>query len=73
MNQIIRKLLGLFLFGYRNLLSPLLPQACRFYPTCSAYAEQAIEKHGVVKGIFFGLKRIVRCHPGSGGGYDPVN
>ncbi|HXV47576.1 MAG TPA: membrane protein insertion efficiency factor YidD [Candidatus Binatia bacterium] len=73
MNQIISKLLGLFLFGYRNVLSPLLPQACRFYPTCSAYAEQAIEKHGVVKGIFFGLKRIARCHPGSGGGYDPVN
>jgi putative membrane protein insertion efficiency factor len=72
-NQIIRKLLGLFLFGYRNVLSPLLPQACRFYPTCSAYAEQAIEKHGVVKGIFFGLRRIARCHPGSGGGYDPVN
>ena len=73
MNQIIGKLLGLFLVGYRNLLSPLLPQACRFYPTCSAYAEQAIEKHGVVKGIFFGLKRIARCHPGGGGGYDPVN
>jgi putative membrane protein insertion efficiency factor len=72
-NQIIGKLLSLFLFGYRNVLSPLLPQACRFYPTCSAYAEQAIEKHGVVKGIFFGLKRIARCHPGTGGGYDPVN
>ncbi|MGH7808837.1 MAG: membrane protein insertion efficiency factor YidD, partial [Candidatus Binatia bacterium] len=71
--KIIRTVLGLLLLGYRKVFSPLLPRSCRFYPTCSAYAEQAIEKHGVVKGVFFGLKRIARCHPGSGGGYDPVN
>jgi putative membrane protein insertion efficiency factor len=57
---------------YRKLISPLLPCACRFYPTCSAYTEAAIEKHGIVKGMFYGLQRIARCHPWHEGGYDPV-
>lgn len=57
---------------YRKGLSPLLPRACRFYPTCSVYAQQAIEKHGVIKGFGYGLRRIARCHPGHAGGYDPV-
>jgi len=70
--QILRTLLRLLLLGYRKVLSPLLPRSCRFYPTCSAYTEQAIEKHGILKGIFYGLWRITRCHPGNGGGYDPV-
>lgn len=69
---IIRTALTLLLVGYRKVISPLLPAACRFYPTCSAYTKQAIEKHGVLKGIFYGLWRIARCHPGHGGGYDPV-
>ncbi|MSP36965.1 MAG: membrane protein insertion efficiency factor YidD [Deltaproteobacteria bacterium] len=65
-------LLGLLLRGYRQGVSPWLPAACRFYPSCSAYSETAIQKYGVLKGIFFGLLRIARCHPGSDGGYDPV-
>ena len=68
----IRKVLSLFLFGYRKALSPLLPAACRFYPTCSAYTKEAIEKYGILKGISSGLWRIARCHPGHSGGYDPV-
>jgi len=69
----IRSALSLLLLAYRKVLSPYLPAACRFYPTCSAYTEEAIQKHGIVKGIFFGLFRIARCHPGHPGGYDPVN
>ncbi|MGH7816101.1 MAG: membrane protein insertion efficiency factor YidD [Candidatus Binatia bacterium] len=72
MIKIIRTLLSRLLFGYRKALSPLLPAACRFYPTCSAYTEEAIEKYGILKGVGYGLWRIARCHPGHGGGYDPV-
>ena len=70
--KILRKVITLPLVGYRKVLSPLLPPSCRFYPTCSAYAQQAIEKHGILKGMLYGLWRIARCHPGHGGGYDPV-
>jgi putative membrane protein insertion efficiency factor len=69
----LRSLPGLLLFGYRKVLSPFLPAACRFYPTCSAYAEAAIHKHGIFKGVVFSLFRIARCHPGHPGGYDPLN
>ena len=72
MSEMIRKVLSLCLFGYRKVLSPLLPAACRFYPTCSAYTEEAIEKYGILKGVGYGLWRIARCHPGHSGGYDPV-
>jgi hypothetical protein len=57
---------------YKNLLSPLLPNACRYNPTCSQYAEEAIKKYGIFKGIFLGAKRIARCHPWGGHGYDPL-
>ncbi|MCX6185465.1 MAG: membrane protein insertion efficiency factor YidD [Bacteroidetes bacterium] len=57
---------------YKYLLSPLLPNACRFTPTCSQYAEEAIKKYGIIKGIFLGTKRIARCHPWGGHGYDPL-
>jgi uncharacterized protein len=58
--------------GYKVFISPLLPSACRFYPTCSEYMLDAVAKHGVVKGVWMGLKRLGRCHPFHAGGYDPV-
>ncbi|HPK87069.1 MAG TPA: membrane protein insertion efficiency factor YidD [Atribacterota bacterium] len=57
---------------YQKYISPLKPATCRFYPTCSDYALQAIQKHGCIKGTWLALKRISRCHPYHPGGYDPV-
>lgn len=57
---------------YQYLLSPLLPNACRYTPTCSQYSIEAIKKYGPLKGIWLGMKRISRCHPWGGSGYDPV-
>ena len=58
--------------GYKLVVSPLLPSACRFYPTCSEFMAEAVRKHGVMKGVWMGLKRLGRCHPFHAGGYDPV-
>jgi uncharacterized protein len=58
--------------AYKLVISPLLPSACRFHPTCSEYMKDAIEKHGVLKGIGMGLRRLSRCHPFHQGGFDPV-
>lgn len=57
---------------YKLVISPLLPSACRFHPTCSEYMRDAIEKHGVLKGVGMGLRRLSRCHPFHQGGFDPV-
>lgn len=57
---------------YKACISPFLLPNCRFYPTCSTYAIQAIEIHGPLKGLWLATKRILRCHPGSDGGFDPV-
>jgi uncharacterized protein len=61
-----------FLRLYKTALSPFFPPACRFTPTCSEYAMQAVEKYGVIKGTWLGAKRILRCQPFSKGGFDPV-
>ncbi len=57
---------------YQKLLSPFLPNSCRFYPTCSHYSVEALQKHGAIKGGWLSVKRISRCHPFHPGGYDPV-
>jgi putative membrane protein insertion efficiency factor len=57
---------------YQALISPLFPACCRYTPSCSAYAYEAVEKHGVFQGLFLALKRVLRCHPFHSGGFDPV-
>lgn len=68
----MRRLLLLGLRGYQRFLSPALPPACRFHPTCSVYAAGAIERHGALRGSWLALRRLARCHPWNPGGYDPV-
>jgi putative membrane protein insertion efficiency factor len=58
--------------AYRYTISPLLGARCRFHPSCSAYALEALERHGVLAGSWMALRRIARCHPWNAGGYDPV-
>jgi putative membrane protein insertion efficiency factor len=57
---------------YQWFISPLLPAACRYEPTCSAYAAEAIERHGLMRGLHLTMSRLLRCHPWGGAGYDPV-
>jgi uncharacterized protein len=68
---VTRLLIGL-IGAYKRLISPILPPACRFVPTCSEYAAAAIEKHGPLRGVFLAVRRIVRCAPWHPGGFDPV-
>jgi len=67
-----KQILFLLIKAYQYVISPLFPQSCRFYPTCSSYAYEAIEKHGPAKGLYLSLRRILKCHPFHPGGYDPV-
>ncbi|MGC3981253.1 MAG: membrane protein insertion efficiency factor YidD [Steroidobacteraceae bacterium] len=68
----MRRALIAVISGYRYLISPWLGQNCRFYPSCSCYAQQALSEHGSIKGLYLSFRRIMRCHPWHPGGYDPV-
>jgi len=68
----MKTLLIFLVKGYQKLISPFLPNCCRYKPSCSEYMVEALKKHGAVKGLFLGIKRILRCHPFGGSGYDPV-
>jgi uncharacterized protein len=67
-----RQLLILAVRGYQVGISPLLPASCRYFPTCSAYAVEALQRHGAARGSWLAVRRILRCHPFTAGGYDPV-
>lgn len=72
----LRKLLTYFLllpiYFYKGAISPLTPPSCRFTPSCSTYAVEALRRHGPVKGLYLAIRRILRCHPWGGSGHDPV-
>ena len=68
----MKKIFILLIEFYQKHISQLLGNNCKYYPTCSEYTKQAIEKYGVIKGIFKGIKRIIRCNPFSKGGFDPL-
>lgn len=72
MRRIPAKFLVLLIRFYQRAISPILPMACRYHPTCSAYGIEAVQKHGALKGGWIALKRIARCHPWGGHGHDPV-
>ena len=68
----MRQILIVPIRGYQRVISPLLPPRCRFIPSCSSYAIEALERHGAARGSWLAAKRICRCHPLNSGGYDPV-
>ncbi len=75
MEQIVsfmRKVVSFPIIAYQYLLSPLMQPCCRFYPSCSQYALLAIQHHGVVKGLWLACRRLLKCHPWSEGGFDPI-
>ena len=71
MNYISKLLIAPIRF-YPRFISPLTPPSCRFTPTCSQYAIEALQKHGPLRGLYLAIRRILRCHPWGGSGYDPV-
>ena len=68
----MRNVFVILIKGYKKVISPLLPPSCRFYPTCSEYSIQALEKYGIVRGGAKSIWRIIRCNPFNKGGYDPI-
>ncbi len=72
LSAFVAKVLICPILFYQRFISPLTPPSCRFTPTCSQYAVEALQKHGPVKGLYLAIKRILRCHPWGGHGYDPV-
>lgn len=71
-DRIVVALLSLPILFYRGAISPMLPPSCRYTPTCSRYALEALRRHGAIKGSWLAIRRILRCHPWGGSGYDPV-
>jgi putative membrane protein insertion efficiency factor len=71
-NSTLRTILKIIIRFYQKAISPWFPAKCRFYPSCSEYAIDALDQHGSIKGSWLSLKRILRCHPFSQGGFDPV-
>ena len=71
-SKLIQQLLLALIRGYRYALSPFLGQRCRFYPSCSAYAAEALTRYGPLRGSWLAIKRVLRCHPFHPGGHDPV-
>lgn len=69
---LLKKIIVFLIRGYQIFISPIMPGKCRFYPTCSTYFIQAVEKYGPFKGSMLGIKRILKCHPFHEGGYDPL-
>jgi putative membrane protein insertion efficiency factor len=72
LSKLLRRLASYLLQGYRATFGVYFGGTCRFYPSCSHYMEEAIQTHGVLRGIWLGIRRIGRCHPFANGGYDPV-
>ena len=72
LSKFLRKIFVIPILLYQYLISPLIPISCRFNPTCSQYSKEAIIKHGIFKGLILSIKRIIKCHPWGGSGYDPV-
>jgi len=68
----MREAVVFILRGYKLFISPLLPSACRFHPTCSEYMLEAVQRHGALRGVWKGARRLLRCHPFREGGFDPV-
>lgn len=68
----MQRLILTLLWAYKRGLSPLLPSACRFHPTCSEYMAEAVKRYGASRGVWMGLRRLARCHPLNAGGLDPV-
>mgnify|MGYP003538478434 FL=1 len=72
LREVPRRVVMLPIRGYQKFISPGLPPSCRFSPSCSQYALEAVSKYGALKGMWLGARRLVRCHPFNPGGYDPV-
>lgn len=71
-SHVIARVLVLAVRGYQVSIGPMLPASCRYYPSCSAYTIEALERHGALRGSWLSVRRILRCHPFRPGGYDPV-
>ena len=72
LSDLFSRLLLFFIYLYQRFVSPLIGPSCRFTPTCSQYAVEAIQKYGPFKGVYLTIRRLLRCHPWGGSGYDPV-